>query len=197
MQHVLCAPLHALRVSITQVTNIHFSGNRIFENGLLIAGYNTEAATVAFFRIHLDGSQFIIPRKGVTFAGRQAFFALDAQQGSINSLFFSHQDFDPGPSRVEFFLVREGANLFADTTTAAFFMIDNDFWSTLADFHFKPPLSYSLGLTLTPNRSPFVNQNLFLSLNPGFFFGKKNSIYLSQPIDPLEWGLPTWFPVSR
>jgi len=126
-----------LRISVAQVADVYFLGNRVQEYCRFFASGNAKTAAIAPVLVHSDRSNLLVPREGIPITCRKALLALDAEERRVDSFFFPDQDFNPSSPRIEFLFMRKGANLFADTTTAAFLMIDIDFGSALADYHFR------------------------------------------------------------
>ena len=137
MKHVLRTPFYALRIPVAQVTDVYSFGDRIQEDCRLLTGGNAKPAAIAPVFVHPHRSNLFVPGEGIPIASRKAVLALDAEERCVDSFFFPYQDFNSGSPRIELLLMRKGADLFADTATAAFLMIHIDFWSGLAGYHFK------------------------------------------------------------
>jgi hypothetical protein len=103
----------------------------------LFTRVNAKTAAIAPVLVHSHRSNLLVPGEGIPIAGRKALLALDAEERRIDSFFFPDQNPNPGSFRIELLLMRKGANLLADTTTAAFLMIDIDLGSALARYHFR------------------------------------------------------------
>jgi len=137
MKHVLRTPLDTLRISVTQVADVHLLGDRVQEDCRLLACSNTQAAAIAPLLVYPHRSYLLIPGEGIPLASRKALLALDAEERSVDSLLFAYEDFDSGPPRIELLFMRKGADLFADTAAAAFLVIDVDSWTGFAGYHFR------------------------------------------------------------
>ena len=135
MKHVLCTPLHTLRIPVAQVANVHFLGDRVEKDCRVLASSDAKAAAITPFFVHPHHSNLLIPGEGIPLASRKALLALDAEERGVDSLLFPYQDFDSSPPRIELLLMGKGANLFADTAAAAFLVIDVDFWTGFAGYH--------------------------------------------------------------
>jgi hypothetical protein len=105
MKHILCTPFHALRISIAQITDVYFLGDRVQEDGCILAGSNAKAAAIALVFVHPHHPNLLVPGEGFPFAGRKALLALDAEKGCVDSFFFPYQDFDSGSPRIELLFV--------------------------------------------------------------------------------------------
>ena len=101
MKHVLCTPFYALRIPITQITDVYFFGDWIQEYSRLLTSANAKAAAIAPVFVHSHHPNLLIPGKGIPLAGRKALLALDAEERRIDSFFFSYQDFNSGSPWIE------------------------------------------------------------------------------------------------
>jgi hypothetical protein len=180
MKHVLGTPFYTLRIPIAQVADVYFLGDRVQEYRRILASPNAKAAAIAPVFIHPHHPNLFIPGEGISLAGRKALLALDAEERRVDSFFFQYSDFNPGSPRIKLLFVRKGADLFADTTTAAFLMINIDFGSALARYHFR-----TSSLDLLCGNIADLSQNGVLSIHllsiPSVLFFSSNTTRATYP----------------
>ena len=101
MKHVLGTPFYTLRISIAQVTDVHFLGDRVQEDGRVLASSNAKAAAITPVFVHPHDSNLLVPGEGIPLASGKALLALNAEERSVDSFFFPYQDFDSGSPWIE------------------------------------------------------------------------------------------------
>ncbi len=141
MKHILGTPFYTLRISIAQVTNVHFFRDWVQEYCRILAGCNAKAAAIAPLLVHPHHPDLLVPGEGIPFAGRKTLLALDAEERCIDSFLLPDQHFDSGSPWIELLFMRKGANLFANTAPAALLVVHIDFWTDSTGFHFQTSIS--------------------------------------------------------